>query len=117
MTRDEFISKQKAVEHDLRYLGFIPWGIVFAIELGMVGWFIYLLVVLFKYFATDALFAIVSQMAFCLFVLGGFYVADRVWRRKLDKSGLRCPSCRKWLDSAVAETGLCGQCGERVLEP
>lgn len=37
MTRTQFISKQKAVEHDLRNLWFIPWGIVFAIALTAVG--------------------------------------------------------------------------------
>jgi hypothetical protein len=38
MTRDEFISKQKVLQRDLRYLGSAPWDVVFAIELGMVGW-------------------------------------------------------------------------------
>ncbi len=116
MTRDEFILKRKTFDHDLRYLGFVPWGIVFAIELGMLGWFIYLLVLLFQYFATDALLTIVSQMALCLLVLFGGYFADRLWRRKLDKSGLRCPSCRKWLDAPVADTGRCSHCGERVFD-
>ena len=116
MTRAEFISRQKAIERDLRCLWFIPWGIVFAIGLGMVGWLIYLLVVLFLYFRTDALPTIVCEMGVCLLVLGGLFLRERMWRRSLDKSGLWCPSCGKWLVPNVAETGCCGQCGKRVFD-
>ena len=115
MTKDEFISKHKAVQHDLTHLGFIPWGIVFAIELGMVGYSVYLVVLLFQYFDTDALFPILWQLGFCLLIIGGFLMADRIWRRRVRRSGLHCPSCGKWLDSDVADTGRCSHCGERVF--
>jgi len=117
MTKTEFISKQKAIEHGLRYLWFIPWGVVFAIELGIMGWLIYLLLILLRFFSTDALPTIICEVGFCLFVLGGAFVGERMWRRKLDRSGLRCLACRKWLYPAVAETGRCVHCDERVLDP
>jgi hypothetical protein len=118
MTKGEFISRHKAVEHDLTHLGFLPWGIVFSIEVGMVGWIIYLIVLLFQYFATDALFPILLQAGFCLLVIGGFWVADRIWRRRLTlrKSSLHCPSCHEWLDTSVADTGHCSHCRQRVLD-
>ena len=116
MTKDEFILRHKAVRHDLTHLGFIPWGVVFAIELSMVGYIIYLIVLLFQYFATDALSPILWQLGFCLLVFGGFLVAGRIWSRRLSRSDLNCPSCHKWLDTSVADTGRCSHCDERVLD-
>jgi hypothetical protein len=120
MTKDEFISKHKAVQHDLTHLGFIPWGIVFSIELGLFGYALYLVVLLFQYFGTDAIRPIIYELIFCVLGLGAFVFADKVWRRKLNRSGLRCPSCHKWLGGdtglSVLETGRCGSCGERIFE-
>lgn len=85
-------------------------------EIGCAGYTIYLIVLLLQYFATEALSVILWQLGFCSLVIGGILVADRDWRRKLRKSGWDCPSCHKWLDAAVADTGCCSHCGERVLD-
>jgi hypothetical protein len=116
MTKDEFISKHKAVQHNLTHLGFVPWGIVFSIWLAMVGWLLCLIVLMVRYFGTDVLSTILWQIGFCLLVLGGVFVADKLWMRRLRNCGLHCPSCQKWLDEGVADTGCCGHCSERVLD-
>lgn len=118
MTRDEFISKRKAVEHDLTHLGFIPWGIVFSVELGVIVDIIALVVALF--WCPGFWVLILCLLAFCMLVLGGSWLAEKRWRRRLEKAGLNCPSCHHWLGGksgvAVLETGRCGHCGAGIID-
>jgi hypothetical protein len=120
MTKEEFISKHRIVQHQLTHLGFVPWGVIFSIELAMVGAIICLIVLLFVNFDTDALVSILCELVFCVLVFGSLLFADRKWRQKLNKSGLNCPSCQKWLGGnsglAVLKTGWCDNCGEKIFD-
>jgi hypothetical protein len=118
MTRDEFLSKLKAVEHrELLLFGFIPWGIVIYVWLGLIGYSIFLAVLLFQFLAGRI--PVLCELAFCIVVVVSVPLALRRTQRRA-MAAFSCPSCHKWLggDSGVKvlESGRCGHCGAGIID-
>lgn len=116
MTRDAFISKQKADEYHLTHLGCIPWGIVFSIEFGLLVNILVLVGALF--WIPEFWFRILLGIAVCVLVLRAIWLADKRWAR--NRRGANCPLCGTWLGGDLAvtvlETGRCRCCRAEIID-
>jgi hypothetical protein len=127
VTREEFISRQAAAEHQIRRQ-VIPVGIIYAILLAMIFAITSLVLLLCILPLTDfpsdgrtvIRVRILWILGFCVLLVAISLLAERDGRRRFTKLGLKCPSCHKFLmftsGKLAAATGRCDHCGERVFD-
>ena len=117
MTREEFLLLQADSERRIKRR-VIPMGIIYSIRLVSFPASIFLALLLWEYFATDARTIILWELGFCVLLFIGSFPAERDGRKHFARLGLKCPSCQKHLifsfGKKTAETGRCYHCGERV---
>lgn len=112
MTKEELIARNDMVKRQCHSVVCqILCGVYFSMLLAI----ILLVVFLCMFFFTVARVAILYELGSCIFVFACILVIYQRWTGKLKKLGMYCPSCHKWLESSVAETGKCSQCGERII--
>ena len=121
MTKEEFISRGAAAD---RLTKRIPWWLLMCATCSGTFAIIYLLIYLcvlpFTDYFSYALTPVLLALGFCVFLFCVLPFADWLWKRKLTKLGLKCPSCHKifWNVSlkTTVETGQCHYCGERIFD-
>jgi hypothetical protein len=111
MTKDEFKLRQDMVKRQCQSLGTRILGCIYV---AMYPAIVILAVLLCMLWSTDARMTVVYMIGSCVFVLLFILVIYQRWTNKLKNLGLYCPSCHKWLELSVTETGRCNQCGHRV---
>lgn len=117
MTREDFIrSKQEGERYGKRF----PWWIFACMWFAGTAWTIYLLVLLLLYWSTEARTPILVELCVCVLLIAALPFFDRLWKERMTKLGLQCPSCHAWLISAkgeaVLQTGRCEDCGTQLIE-
>ena len=125
MTKEEFLSRQKEAEDEIRNKNqFIPW-LSFIVTIAMfmaipsLGGMLF-----FTLFHNVIVYELPWEIAFCLLVLGLTHCERRYTRQKmaalLRGLGLRCPACARSpifeKGKVTAETGKCWHCGERFFD-
>jgi len=121
MTKEEFISRGIVGERLYRH---IPWWFFMCITVSGIFGIIFLLIGLcmlsFTNYFFEALTPVLLAMVSCLTLFCALPFVIWLWKRKLTKLGLKCPSCYKlfWNVSfkATAENGRCYYCGERIFD-
>lgn len=117
MTREEFICHKAEGE---RFGKRIPWWIFACMWVAGVGWSVNLVILLVLHWSTEARSPILVELAVCALLIGVLPLFDGLWKRRLIKLDLQCPSCRSWLISkkgeAVLRDGKCGDCGTKIMD-
>ena len=119
MTRNEFLLKKRESERRIRRR-VIPLGVIYSIQLVAAPASIVLMVLLWKYWDTEARNIVLTESVFCILLFAGSLFAERDSRRHYDRLALRCPFCGICLvfipGKKTVDTGLCYSCGKRIIE-
>jgi hypothetical protein len=110
MTKQELISRQKAMTRRILVVLIVFFGLLLAnVPLGI-----------FMDIKKPATWIqVLYGAAFFGFLIGSVLLSIWLQKRELRRFGLHCPSCGKPLIGIIGQiavaTGACGHCGERVL--
>jgi len=121
MTRGEFTSRGIVSE---RFYKRIPWWFFMCMTVSGVFGIIYLLIGVcilgFTDYFFEALTPILLAVFSCLTLFCALPFVHWVWKRKMTKLGLKCPSCHKFFWNVsfktTAESGQCHYCGEKIFD-
>ena len=119
MTRDEFTMLTTGSERRIKRSIF-PLGITYSVRLAFGGYGIYLIVLFFMHFNTEATSVILYGIVVCGFFFTVTFPWERYSKRRFVELSVKCPSCHSCLvflqDENTLNTGRCYHCGTKVFD-